>query len=842
MTLVDDNLSAVGGQLTRAAFLVIRSEGLCIPRLDKLPQRPVTFLESFLLRLLASGVRPDKAIDRAVRNRDADPDEALAFLDELRERRWLVEDGKNPPPIVDPPEIAEPTDEPGELPDGAQLIAALPLILSVDAEGFRCVDHFGHTRALLDEVELDVLCQYRVQRDWREALREHRQDTGNFALREAQFCAVSARLHHAGLLLTHRAGDPAFLTPRDRAREIQLTRIRNLARLAHHTDLGLLELEDQGGRTNVVPIQNNGTFAPMAIGAVIAHARQHKGGVLEEAYAFRPDWYASRRPAEDLVADAGVFLFSDYVWSHAQNLEVSERVKAASPASLTIHGGPDCPKQLPDTERYMAVNPHIDVIVHGEGEVTLAETLEAMAGRLGDGPPDLSVLADVPGLTYRDGDRIVRTADRDRIADLSVLASPLLTGLFDALGEARVSVVTLETNRGCPYGCTFCDWGSSTLSRIRKFELERVFAEIEWCGRNQIPNLWFADANFGIFERDVEIAEKVAEVKEKYGFPLVVGTNYAKNTAKHLKKIVATWVDAGMVGNGILSLQSTDPGVLATIERTNIKVEKYDALAQEFRRARLALFVDLMVGLPGSTTTSFRNDLQDCIDREIMAKIFQTTMLPNSPMNDPDYRTKHRIEVAEPREAGKGNPLTQLVVSSATFTREDMDEWLKLRRVFLVVENYGVLRHVSRYVRHETGQREIDFYVQMIEDVEAAPETWPHLSFLVRGAAEPPGPTGQLAALPRRGGSVPDRAGGDPRRLGAGDGARRAARAPPGARASVPLPRAARPRLHRLAQRDGRGQGGGAGLAGRCAQPARARPWGVGRGRPGTGEPHRIGL
>ena len=33
----------------------------------------------------------------------------------------------------------------------------------------------------------------------------------------------------------------------------------------------------------------------------------------------------------------------------------------------------------------------------------------------------------------------------------------------------------LESNRGCPYGCTFCDWGSATLSKVRNFDLDRVY-------------------------------------------------------------------------------------------------------------------------------------------------------------------------------------------------------------------------------------------------------------------------------------------------------------------------------------------------------------------------------
>ena len=62
-----------------------------------------------------------------------------------------------------------------------------------------------------------------------------------------------------------------------------------------------------------------------------------------------------------------------------------------------------------------------------------------------------------------------------------------------------------------------------------------------------MARIWLADANFGIFERDVAIAEKVAELKNTYGYPKVFATNYAKNTVKHLKPIVKVMADAGII-------------------------------------------------------------------------------------------------------------------------------------------------------------------------------------------------------------------------------------------------------------------------------------------------------
>ena len=66
-----------------------------------------------------------------------------------------------------------------------------------------------------------------------------------------------------------------------------------------------------------------------------------------------------------------------------------------------------------------------------------------------------------------------------------------------------------ETNRGCPFQCTFCDWGSATKTKVRKWERDRLFKEIEWFADNKIPYIDCCDANFGIFvERDLEGCSK----------------------------------------------------------------------------------------------------------------------------------------------------------------------------------------------------------------------------------------------------------------------------------------------------------------------------------------------
>jgi hypothetical protein len=478
---------------------------------------------------------------------------------------------------------------------------------------------------------------------------------------------------------------------------------------------------------------------PLGLGFIVANAKSWEGGKLNAHYQFVPAWFT--RPRQPLIDPdhPTVYLFSNYVWQHQRNLETSERIKEAAPRSLTIHGGPDTPKYERDVDTYLRVNPHVDVAVHGEGELTAAEALDALAPSLLAGEADLTALRDIPGLSYRDGDRIVHTGERDRITDLDIVPSPFLTGLFDVHADAQVNMAIVETNRGCPYGCTFCDWGSATQSRIRKFDMERVFAELEWCATHDVQQIFLADANFGIFERDVEIAEKVAELKREHGFPRLLSTNYAKNTTKHVRKIVQALADADILTQGLLSLQSMDADTLKAVRRSNIKVEKYDDLAREFRSARLPLFVDLMLGLPGATPASFAADLQGCIDREVTAKIYRTELLVNSPMNEAEYRDEHRIETVGPlselvktARTPEGAVKRSLVISTSSFSKDDYAEMLHLRRVFVVSENFGVLRHVARFVRQELGIAELDLYERLRLDARARPDRWPHLDFAFR--------------------------------------------------------------------------------------------------------------
>ena len=479
------------------------------------------------------------------------------------------------------------------------------------------------------------------------------------------------------------------------------------------------------GRIPVYFVPHMENHYPLALGMIRSALGAHAGGALLERFLLLPITYFAPK---DLLEGPyrkfgpGVWLFSNYMWSVNQNLKVSEAVKRHDPRNLTVHGGPSTPAYEKACAEFLGKYPSVDIAVHGEGEVTAAQVFERLAAtgdrRVGF---DADALGAVPGIAFRHGARVVRTPPRVRMRDLDAIPSPYDEGVFERY-DGVVDAAIVETNRGCPFACTFCDWGSATNGKVAKFDLGRVKREIEWVGRHGVRVLWIADANFGMLPRDTEIAEWIVEVKSRFGFPQEVVVNYTKNTTKRLADIIRVFTGGGIVSQGIISIQTTDERTLDVINRENIKTSKYDELIGVFDAAGLPLSTDLMIGLPGITVEAFDADLQRYIDVDVQVKAYPTQLLPNSPMADPEYVKKYAIEVDE----------NDFLVACYSYTREDLQAMKAVYEVYVATEGYGALRYVMRYLQWEHGIRAVDFMHALLAAVRADPARFPSLTWVLK--------------------------------------------------------------------------------------------------------------
>lgn len=394
-----------------------------------------------------------------------------------------------------------------------------------------------------------------------------------------------------------------------------------------------------------------------------------------ERFAFLQPLHQRRPVAESVayLADADIVGFSTYIWNLQRSLAIAQLLKIQRPDRLIVFGGP----QVPDrAEAFLKQNPFIDICCHGQGEDVFLNILERWPSSDWQGIAGVSYLDDLGHYNT--------TPKAPRMVDLNDIPSPYLSGTFDALMAdfpTTTWIALWETNRGCPFSCTFCDWGSATQSKVFTFDLERLYQEIEWFGARKIEVLVGCDANFGILPRDIDIAQRIVDVKRKTSYPYIFSMNATKNATERSYVVQKMLSDAHMGHQVALSFQSLNPATLSAIRRDNISLDSYRELQQRFIRDQVEAYTDLILGLPGETYDSYVTGIETAIagGQHMQIRFYDALILPNAEMANPVYRQQHglqticRVQRNNQPDCGDGiQEIQEFVIASNTMPFQDM--------------------------------------------------------------------------------------------------------------------------------------------------------------------------
>ena len=466
----------------------------------------------------------------------------------------------------------------------------------------------------------------------------------------------------------------------------------------------------------------NEIYLPYSVMALWAYART----VPEVAENFENKGFVFVREQPDVVVsrleDPGVAAFSTYVWNWEMSVEVARLIRRRFPECLIVFGGP----QVPDPDRmgdFFQRHPYIDIAVHGEGELTFADILKQRASS-GD-------YLSVAGLSCGG----MTTPPRERTRNLNIFPSPYLTGVSDKLFELPFRYQTVwETNRGCPYACTFCDWGSATAQKLFTFGEERLYKEIDFFGEKKISHVFFGDANFGILPRDVKIARYIADTKRRTGgFPSKLRVNYAKNNPDRVHEIARILNAEGLDKGITLSVQSMDEGTLQIIKRTNLPYDTISSFVKKYQREGINTYTEVILGLPGETYQSFRQGIETLLEGSAHDSvwIYRCTMLPNAPMNDAAYRDIHKIRTVRTpiflnHTLPGSDPVQEYeesVVATATMGQQDFERSALLAWAVQLFHALGLTQVIAIYTHAYQDVRFSDFYEALLEFGRQHPET-----------------------------------------------------------------------------------------------------------------------
>jgi 2-(S-pantetheinyl)-carbapenam-3-carboxylate methyltransferase len=289
--------------------------------------------------------------------------------------------------------------------------------------------------------------------------------------------------------------------------------------------------------------------------------------------------------------------------------------------------------------------------------------------------------------------------------------------------------VVWETNRGCLYSCNFCDWGSNTMSKVRKFDMERVKAEIDWFARMNVNAIILADANFGILPRDLEIADILNEARSKLGHPKFVHYSPAKNNPERTVEIARKFAASGISPVHPFAIQHTNVEVLAAADRANISADKQRQIAKAVVTEHIPTLVQLIIGIPGDTYDLWKTCLTDLMDWGLHDnyQIFNYTLLPNAPAAEKSFRHEWEVETITrdvpqegtgQRKKNDTDALTRvdIIVQSKSYSRQD---WVKMKTYAAFVRalhNRSLTRLIAIYLHFTHGISYREFYDRIIED------------------------------------------------------------------------------------------------------------------------------
>lgn len=386
---------------------------------------------------------------------------------------------------------------------------------------------------------------------------------------------------------------------------------------------------------------SNINLLPLAAGQLVSRLKQEAD--LMEHYQLGEILFRREDPAVAVagLTNVSVIGFSCFLWNLRHSLATARAVRERFPKALIVLGGPSIPKAPGEGEAFFHEHPFVDVVCLGEGEEVFVELCRCRARGTDFGG--------IPGLICRDAARgeIFRTGPEE-VPDMEALPSPYVDGTFDEFYEqnrGEFSGIILETNRGCPYRCSYCTWGNQPSKRIREKPNDIVRREIEWVGRHRVTYIAMSDANFGIRERDVDFARFLAECKARYGVPNFISVSWAKNSAGKVLEIADILKKSGIGFRITLSLQSLNDDVVRAINRTNIRREDYAQIKEVYRRENLYSYTELILGLPLETHESYIAGLEASLSESIFDQlyIYPLFLFPNTEMGSRESRRRYGI-------------------------------------------------------------------------------------------------------------------------------------------------------------------------------------------------------
>ena len=452
--------------------------------------------------------------------------------------------------------------------------------------------------------------------------------------------------------------------------------------------------------SNLVHTNHSCTGIGLGIAQVASMANEKLGDQVEIQIFQRPEDFSTYLEQ----GTPKIACFSNFIWNKNLSIEFSERIKRKSPETIIVFGGPNYPLDSQGQEEFLRSDRVIDFYIFREGESAFLGLFSKLKEFGFDVPKLKETGLKIPNTHYLSGESFIQGDLLPQLKNLDEIPSPYLTGLCDHLLEQNF-IPMVETKRGCPFKCTFCESGDDHYNRIFSFSFERSKEELNYLAKKSKSSVCMVtDLNFGMYKDDIDFCKEIALVQKQYKWPKrFFGINGKNNKERVIH--AASLVEGATVSAAI---QSTDEAVLKSVKRSNISLDQMIQMAkgkESKETYESGSFSELILCLPGGTYKAHLKSIRELIDAGLgMVRSHQFIMLPGAEASSRETRKQFDLQsqfrvvphtVSDYRlfeESFNAPEIDEICVGSGTMPHSD---YLECRLMDLTVEifyNNGLFR------------------------------------------------------------------------------------------------------------------------------------------------------
>ncbi|MGC2403227.1 MAG: radical SAM protein [Acidobacteriaceae bacterium] len=269
-------------------------------------------------------------------------------------------------------------------------------------------------------------------------------------------------------------------------------------------------------------------------------------------------------------------------------IETAQALKANHRWLPIIFGGWH-PTLMPDET---LSEPYVDVVVRGQGEITIVEIAEALLAKRS--------LEGIAGVSWKYRGERRHNPDR-HVEPLDALPVPAFDlSDFDAYEKlSGFRQIGYATSVGCPYACNYCTDMVFYKRRFNALPAERVVAElVELVSKHQLHEVALLDSNFPVqVERALNIARGILASGVKFRWTFQASTDFLCRMSEDEVRLLGR---SGVTHMGF-GTESTSDTVLKLMNKRHQRVNEMYETARKANLAGIRVTFNLIFGYPGET-------------------------------------------------------------------------------------------------------------------------------------------------------------------------------------------------------------------------------------------------